>query len=362
MWKHLPIASLTNAQLTVNLSRPRLNTIAKRMSPSKSALLVGGITHARKEWEDCSSLLKLQDYPSGSREEFLKRCRNGDYDDVFVIYRSNDSTSITGPFDKELISALPSSLKYIVHNGAGYDNIHIPSCTERGILVSSTPVAVNDATADVAIFLMLGALRRITIPFTAVRKGDWRGKGFALGHDPKDKVLGVLGMGGIGRAVAHRARAFGMSIQYHNRHALSEQDAGGAKYVSFEELMKTSDLLSLNLSLNEKTRHIIGEKEFAMMKDGVIIVNTARGPIIDEAALVAALKSGKVYSAGLDVFEEEPKIHPGLLENENVVLLPHIGTATFETQRDMELLVLENLRAAVEKGELVTPVAEQKEA
>lgn len=212
----------------------------------------------------------------------------------------------------------------------------------------------------VAMFLILGALRRVTIPFTAVRKHEWRGKNFGLGHDPKKKVLGVLGMGGIGQAVAQRAKAFGMTVQYHNRNRLPEKEEQGAKYVSFDDLLATSDVLSLNLALNASTRHIISAPEFAKMKDGVVVVNTARGPIIDEAALVDALNSGKVFSAGLDVFEEEPKIHPGLLENENVVLLPHIGTATWETQKDMELLVLENLRSAVEGKGLITQIPEQK--
>jgi glyoxylate reductase len=207
---------------------------------------------------------------------------------------------------------------------------------------------------------MLGALRRITIPFQAVRKGEWRGKNFQLGHDPKKKVLGVLGMGGIGQAVAQRAKSFGMTIQYHNRNQLPASEEQGAKYVSFDELMQTSDVISLNLALNPSTRHIIAKAQFDMMKDGVVIVNTARGPIIDEAALVDALDSGKVFSAGLDVFEEEPKIHPGLMENENVVLLPHVGTSTWESQKDMELLVLSNLRSAVEGKGLVTQVAEQK--
>ena len=212
-----------------------------------------------------------------------------------------------------------------------------------------------------ALFLMLGALRRITIPFISVREGKWRGgKKFGLGHDPKGKVLGILGMGGIGQAVAARAKPFGMSIQYHNRNRLPEEKEQGARYVSFEELMKTSDVLSLNLALNKSTRHIIAKPQFDMMKDGVVIVNTARGPIIDEAALVDALNSGKVYSAGLDVFEEEPKIHPGLLENENSVLLPHVGTATWESQKDMELLVLDNLKSAIEGKGLITQIPEQK--
>lgn len=151
-----------------------------------------------------------------------------------------------------------------------------------------------------------------------------------------------------------------MTIQYHNRNRLSEEKEQGAKYVSFDELLLTSDVLSLNLALNPSTRHIIAQAEFEKMKDGIVIVNTARGPIIDEAALVDALQAGKVYAAGLDVFEDEPAIHPGLLDDERVVLLPHIGTATWETQKEMEVLVLENLKAAVEGKGLITQIPEQK--
>lgn len=151
-----------------------------------------------------------------------------------------------------------------------------------------------------------------------------------------------------------------MTIQYHNRNRLSEEKEQGAKYVSFDELLQTSDVLSLNLALNPSTRHIIAQVEFEKMKDGIVIVNTARGPIIDEAALVDALQAGKVYAAGLDVFEDEPAIHPGLLDDERVVLLPHIGTATWETQKEMEVLVLENLKAAVEGKGLITQIPEQK--
>lgn len=225
--------------------------------------------------------------------------------------------------------------------------------------MSSTPIAVNGATADVAIFLLLGALRRIHNPYSAVRASKWRGPSFQLGYDPKNKLLGILGMGGIGREVAIRARAFGMKIQYYNRSRLEPNLEQGAEYVSFEELMKTSDVISLNLSLRKETVGIVGKKEFEMMKKGVVIINTARGKLMDEGALVEALESGKVFSAGLDVYEEEPKIHAGLLNNPNVVLLPHIGTATMETQKDMELLVLENIKSALEKGSLVTQVPEQ---
>ncbi|RDW91617.1 hypothetical protein BP5796_02782 [Coleophoma crateriformis] len=324
-----------------------------------ACLLIGGITHAQKEWEECASFAALKKFEGKTRPEFLQDCSSGNFNDVVAIYRSNESTSLTGPFDAELVAALPSSMKYIVHNGAGYDNIDVAACTNKGIQVAHTPKAVNAATADIAIFLMLGALRRIHSPYTAVRAKKWRGPNFQLGYDPQAKVLGILGMGGIGTEVAKRGVAFGMEIHYHNRTRLAPELEGGAKYVSFEELLSGSDVLSLNLSLNNKTKGIIGAKEFESMKDGIVIVNTARGKLIDEAALVKALESGKVFSAGLDVYEEEPEIHPGLIDNPNVVLLPHIGTGTFETQKNMELLVLENMKSAVEKGTLITQVPEQ---
>ena len=159
--------------------------------------------------------------------------------------------------------------------------------------------------------------------------------------------------------MAIRAITLGMKIQYYNRNRLSpaqEKAAGDAKYVSFDELLATSDVLSLNLPLNPKTRHIISHAEFAKMKDGIVVVNTARGAVMDEAALVDALDSGKVASVGLDVYEDEPNIHPGLMRNENVLLVPHLGTHTYETQKAMEVLVINNIRAAITKGELLTPV------
>ena len=194
----------------------------------------------------------------------------------------------------------------------------------------------------------------------ATRAGNWRGR-MQLTHDPENKLLGILGMGGIGTAVAKRAVAFGLSIQYHNRREVSkEKNAVGARYVSFEELLRTSDVISVHLPLNEGTRGMIGMKEFGMMKDRVVIVNTARGPIVDESALVDALESGKVWGAGLDVYEREPTIHEGLLQNDHCVLMPHVGTASFETQRKMEELVIKNLSSAITEGKLLTPVAESK--
>ncbi|KIX07408.1 uncharacterized protein Z518_02061 [Rhinocladiella mackenziei CBS 650.93] len=324
-----------------------------------AVLLIGGLTHSNKEWQEYGSKYILKEFRQGTRDRFLSNCKNGEYNDVVALYRSNQSTSETGPFDQELVSALPKSLKYICHNGAGYDNIDVEACTQKGLKVSSTPVAVDDATADIGIFLMLGALRQAWIPLTAIREGRWRGK-TPIGHDPKGKVLGILGMGGIGRAMAQRARAFGMKIAYHNRSRLPKELEGNATYLTFDELLAQSDILSLNLSLNAETRHIISAPEFAKMKEGVVIVNTARGALINEKDLVAALERGKVASAGLDVFEEEPKVEKGLLTNDKIFIVPHIGTNTYETQREMELLVLRNMENAVETGSLLTPIPEQK--
>ncbi|KAL2413699.1 4-methyl-2-oxopentanoate reductase A [Exophiala dermatitidis] len=325
-----------------------------------TVLLIGDLTHTNKEWEAFGSKYELKEFRKGTREQFLANCKSGEYDGVVALYRSNTSTSETGPFDQELVAALPKSLKYICHNGAGYDNIDVYACTNRGFQVSSTPIAVDDATADVGIFLLLGALRQAWIPLTAIKAGKWKGN-TPLGHDPKGKTLGILGMGGIGRAMAKRARAFGMKIAYHNRSRLSPELEDGATYLSFDELLAQSDVLSLNLALNAKTRHIISAREIAKMKDGVVIVNTARGALINEKDLVAALESGKVSSVGLDVFEEEPKVEEGLLKNDRAFIVPHIGTNTYETQREMELLVLHNLESAVDKGKLLTPIPEQKD-
>ncbi len=171
-----------------------------------------------------------------------------------AAYRTFDSVSITGRVDAELVAALPSSLRFICHNGAGYDQLDVAACTARDIRVSNTPTAVDDATADIGIFLMLGALRNLAVSMTTLRAGDWRGKDQVpdLGHDPQGKVLGILGMGGIGRNFARKAVAFGMQIRYYNRTKLDEavEREIGAEYVSLDTLLADSDVLSLNLPLN----------------------------------------------------------------------------------------------------------------
>lgn len=326
-------------------------------------LLLGKLDHAHKEWaEKVESIAEVKTPKSSSRADFLEECKSGAFDGCVAAYRTFGSFSITGMIDEEVVSVLPKSLKFICHNGAGYDQVDVHACTEHDIRVSNVPKAVDDATADTNMFLILGALRGFNTSMLALRAGHWRGAPAPpLGHDPQGKVLGILGMGGIGRNLMKKAAAFGMTTQYYNRSQLSEELSGGAKYVSFEELLKTSDVLSLNLPLNKNTRHIISTKEFELMKPGVVIVNTARGAVMDEATLVEALKKGQVWSAGLDVYEEEPKIHPGLIDNPHVLLLPHMGTWTVETQTKMENWCMGNVKSAIETSKLLSPVLEQQD-
>ncbi|CAO2650662.1 Nn.00g019540.m01.CDS01 [Neocucurbitaria sp. VM-36] len=209
-------------------------------------------------------------------------------------------------------------------------------------------------------FLILGALRRLNVPMTTLREGNWRGQlAPPLGHDPEGKTLGILGLGGIGRNLQKKAEAFSMRIIYHSRNKLSEHLAGNAEYVTFEDLLARSDVISINIPLNANTRHTISKREFEQMKDGVVLVNTARGAILDEGALVKALENGKVASVGLDVYEEEPNIHPGLKANPNAILLPHMGTWSVETQTAMEEKTIANVRSALEKGLLRDIIPEQ---
>ncbi|KAF2842297.1 hypothetical protein M501DRAFT_988535 [Patellaria atrata CBS 101060] len=325
-------------------------------------LRLGDIDHAHDAWNSLGELAELVEPKSRSRDEFLEECKSGAFDGVSIIYRTFGSVSISGLFDEELLKELPESVKFVCHNGAGYDQVDVHACTSRNILVSNVPTAVDDATADVNVFLILGALRGFNTSMLALREGKWRGHPPPpLGHDPEGKTLGILGMGGIGRNLKKKMDAFGMKTIYHNRSKLSEELAGGAEYVSFEELLQQSDVISLNLPLNKNTRHIISTHEFEKMKRGVVIVNTARGAVIDEAALVAALDSGHVFSCGLDVYENEPEVHPGLVANPNVLLVPHMGTWTVETQMAMEMWNIGNVRAVLEKGKLNNVVPEQKD-
>ncbi|KAM7207135.1 hypothetical protein V8F20_002401, partial [Naviculisporaceae sp. PSN 640] len=229
-------------------------SLVAHSNPTPKVLLLGAIEHAHSSWSFISKVAAIVVPRSTSRAEFLLEAKSGSFDGCIVAYRTFESVAITGKIDGDLVSALPTSLRFLCHNGAGYDQIDIPACTARGILVSNTPTAVDDATADLGLFLILGALRNLSVGMASLRAGEWRGSSPpALGHDPQGKILGILGMGGIGRNMARKASlAFGMQIRYHNRTRLEEPVEAeiGAEFVDFDTLLRESDVLSLNLPLN----------------------------------------------------------------------------------------------------------------
>ena len=248
----------------------------------------------------------------------------------------------------ELFDALPSSVRIIATFSVGYDHIDIAAAAAKGITVTNTPDVLTDATADIAMLLMLGAARGAYWGERMVRTDTW---GIwtptePLGHDVTGRRLGILGMGRIGRAVARRARGFDMEIHYHSRSRLAAGEEQGATFHDTpESLMARSDFLSVNCASTGRTRNLIDETRIALMPDGAIVVNSARGDIIDDDAIVAALKSGKLAAAGLDVFRGEPNIDPRYRELDNVFLLPHLGSATLGTREAMGMRAADNLDA-----------------
>ena len=249
----------------------------------------------------------------------------------------------------ELLSTLPR-LRVVANVAVGYDNVDVPACTARGVLVTNTPDVLTDATADIAWALLLAAARRVPEGDRYVRAGKFKRWEWTLmrGVDVQGRTLDIVGAGRIGQAVARRGRGFSMRILYTARAGKAgfERETG-AKRVSLPRLLRESDFVSIHVPLSGATRHLVGRKEMALMKPTAVLVNTARGPIVDEAALVRALRSGRLFAAGLDVYEREPELHPGLRELENVALLPHVGSATDETRRRMYETALRNLIAVL---------------
>ena len=255
--------------------------------------------------------------------------------------------------DAALLARAPK-LRVVSNVAVGYDNIDVPACTARGVVATNTPDVLTEATADLAWALLLAAARRIPEADRYVRRGKWKRWDWTAlrGADVHGRTLGILGAGRIGQATGHRAVGFAMEVLYTSRQRrLLFEHTTQARRVDFKTLLRQSDFLSIHVPLNRETHHLIGAKELALMKPGAILVNTARGPIVDEAALAKALQSGKLAAAGLDVFEHEPKIHPALLKLENVAILPHIGSATESTRRRMVETALRNCIAAL-KGEV----------
>lgn len=318
------------------------------------------IVWAQKEVEtELAKVAEVLPFTSQSREEFFSDLQ-GKYSNIVAIYRHNDSANSIGVFNAEVIAKLPKSLKYICHNGAGYDQIDVKACTERGIQVSHTPGAVDDATATTAMFLILSALRQYWRAEVNARNGKWK-QGLKPASDPEGRTIGIVGMGGIGSVVARRCIAFDMKVIYYNRNPIQPTPSFECEYVSsLAELLKRSDVVSLNLPLNKNTEGSFGKEQFDQMKEGACLVNTARGGVVDQEALIDALKSGKLSSAGLDVFPNEPEIDPRLVAMDNITLLPHMGTETRDTQHKMEALTLRNIISAVQGQGLLNQVAEQK--
>ena len=262
--------------------------------------------------------------------------------------------------DVELIDAAGPSLRVAANVAVGYDNVDVAACRERGVVVTNTPGVLTDATADIAMSLILMSTRGLGAAERRVRTGvPWRWSLTAhLGSGLRGKTLGIVGPGAIGLATARRAKAFGMEVLLSGRSAPGPAavDALAARVVDLDDLLTASDVVSLHCPLTPATHHLIGAAQLRAMKPTAHLVNTSRGPVVDEAALVAALDAGEIAGAGLDVFEDEPRVHPGLLGREDVVLLPHVGSATVETRTAMADLAVANVLAVLSGDDPVTPV------
>ena len=261
--------------------------------------------------------------------------------------------------NEDLINRFPESLRLIANIGVGVDKIDLVAARNRGITVSNTPVVTED-TADLTWALILAASRRLTTAESSLRQGEWQGQFLpgALGQRVSGKTLGIIGLGAIGQAVARRAVGFKMPVLYHGPRR--KRDAEGGLGVSYREnlqdLLAESDIISLNCPLSDSTRHIINSQSLDQMKQGAILINTGRGPLVDETALIASLESGHLGAAGLDVFEFEPEVPAALLKFPNVTLLPHIGSATGECRQDIAKSVFINMKTFLETGKAVNLV------
>jgi glyoxylate reductase len=293
------------------------------------------------------------------REEAIPRA------DLLALVEGADAilTLLHDRVDEELLDAAGPQLRCVANVAVGYDNVAVEAAARRGVVVTNTPGVLDDATADLTLALILAATRRVTEGDRLIRDGrPWTwGMSFMLGADLRGKLLGIVGLGGIGRKVAERARAFGMRIAYHSRNPAAAEVAAEleAERMPFERLLAEADVLSLHCPLTPQTHHLLGAAELAAMKPSAVLVNAARGPVVDEAALARALASGEIAAAALDVYEHEPRVEPGLLELENVVLSPHLGSATVETRTAMAELAARNAIAVLDGHGPLTPVTPQ---
>ncbi len=292
----------------------------------------------------------VDDNPSDAqwtRAELLSRV--ADKDALYVV--TSDKV------DSELLAAAPA-LKIVATGSVGYNHVDVAACRARGVLVTNTPDVLTEATADMGWALLMATARRVTESERWLRSGEWRRWAWDqfLGQDVHGATLGIVGMGRIGSAIARRATGFGMRILYHNRSVSADAAGLGATRVELDELLATADHIVLVLPYSPATHHLIGARELGLMKQTATLVNIARGGIVDDAALAAALAGGRIAAAGLDVYENEPALNPALLAVRNVVLTPHIGSATRSSRLGMAMLAAENLIAWAHGRALPTPV------
>ena len=267
-------------------------------------------------------------------------------------------SSIVDKIDKKTINKLSDKVKIISNFAVGFGNIDIEAASKRNIVVTNTPDVLTDATAEIAMLLILGASRRAVEGMQWARNKNWRWSAdFLIGKQLSGSKLGILGMGRIGRAVAKRAKAFGMEIHYHNRSKLNQDlEAGATYHDNIQSLFSTSDILSINCLVTKETKKIINKKTLKFFSKEAIIINSARGDMIDDDAMVEALKDKRIFALGLDVYNGEPNIHPGYLEQHNVFILPHLGSATKKTRIDMANLAIYNIEEFFKSGQCINKV------
>ena len=288
--------------------------------------------HTVDAWEDESPI---------ARDELLKRVAGADA----IV------SLLTEKIDAELLDAAGKQLRSVSNVAVGYNNIDVPACRERNVLVTNTPGVLTEATADIAMALILMSTRRLAEGERVIRaQQPWQwGMFYMLGSSIQGSQLGIVGMGQIGAAVARRARAFGMTIAYTKRSPLDAETAKelNATHMELDELLTTSDVVSLHCPYSPETHHLMNASTIGKMKKSAYLINTARGPVVDEEALATALQQGKIAGAGLDVFEKEPTVHQALIGLDNAVLIPHLGSATVETRTAMANLAVTNALAVL---------------
>ena len=274
-----------------------------------------------------------------------------------IIYKSADCdgiiSTLTEVFDDDVFSKLSKRIKIISNFGVGFNNIDIKAAKKRNIIITNTPDVLTEATAEITILIILGAARRATEGIKYARNTNWKwSSNFLIGKELNNSRLGILGMGRIGSAVANRARSSGMKIHYCNRTRLSpDLEKDSIYHNNIKSLFSVSDFLSINCSATEETKHIVNKETLNYFPEGAVIANSARGEIIEDNSMIEALKSGKIFSLGIDVYNGEPNIHPEYLTLANVVVLPHLGSATYKTRKAMSDLAINNLREFFENGQ-----------